>query len=1563
MQVYDTWWHSYLNGDVETYDFYLADDYRFIGSTNNEDFLSRVDTTKFFESTAHQMAGKAELRNLERTIDVIAKDLVLFTDLADAYILSEGEWVFYSRFRFTSLMRKSNEGWRFQYQHFSAPDLKAQEGETLGTEQISRENQELRDAIKRRTIELEHKNRELEVEASLERVRSTAMSMQKSTDLSAVSEVIFTELRQLGFSDLRNTEVIINNHEKESIRSYYYSDYGVTGVIDLNYNTNTTVKDWVNQLNKSKDAFAKVEVAEKEIKEWIQYREDIGYQKDPKLDQAKSVFYYSYSTGLGALSISTFSPASAIQIKLLERFKNVFGHAYQRYADVAKAEAQVEKARIDAALERVRGKALAMKHSGDLLDIVVSMRHEFISLGYEAHYFWHMLWLPEIYQKAMTSGDGTKIGMVMELPRHIHGEIPLLATWEKSDSPSVVYAMNVDEAVDYVEKMITLGNFQQVDPQAPTLDDIRHIGGLTFVMARTTHGEIGYSLPGKVDNPPEAATDLLIRFAGAFDFAHKRFLDLKRKEHEARETEIQLALEKVRSRTMAMQQSSELADTASILFQQIQELGFETWSCGFGIWAENDQSEIWMGADSGGLLPPMMIPYTKELTHAEIRESFLRGESGHDRIWEGKELKKHYAFMKTIPSVKEAINVLEKSGLKFPDKQCYYVGFFKHGYLLLITKDPNEELIALSKRFASVFDLTYTRFLDIKKAEAQTREAQIEAALEKVRSRSLAMHGTDELQEVVTLIAEKLTELNVVLDTGGVVLCTYYPNSKDVMHWTATIDPRHPSAPYYLPYFPSPIFDQAWESKLSGDEFFFKNFSFEDKNHFFEHAFQHSDYKNLPREYQQNILETESHALSFAWQQNSALMVPSHNGLSLPEEHKAILIRFSNVFEQAYIRFLDLQKAEIQAREAQIERGLERVRSRTLAMQTSDELAETSVVVFKQLIELGIEPNRLFIGIADEKTKNIDAWATNEDGSKIASQFTLQSSRNKTIKKMYDGWKKGVKSMVIDLKGKELKEYFHYLNVDLGVPFTNGLEQKRRVQTIACFSGGLIGMASPDDQPPGTIMLLERFAAVFNLTYTRFSDLKIAEAQTREAKIETAMERVRARALAMQQPEELKEVAQVLRHEMGLLGVEELETCSIYIHGDRKDDAECWYAIKEIKKSEKQLVSDHFKLKLSDTWVGRQMLDFYNSKKQQISIVMSGDNRVEWIRYCEDRSKPLKGYYGEIIPERNYHLYKFSHGSMGVATPGDISAESWNLLKRASSVFSLAYSRFKDLTQARYDLQLLKEEKKKAEDALAELQLTQKQLIQSEKMASLGELTAGIAHEIQNPLNFVNNFSEVSNELIDEMNEEIQRGDYEEASAIAADIKQNLEKITHHGKRADAIVKGMLQHSRSSSVVKEPTDINKLADEYLRLAYHGLRARDKGFNATLETSYDEKIGPVKVIPQDIGRVILNLITNAFYAVTEKKSADANDAVYEPTVCVSTKRVNGRLEIGVRDNGNGIPQEVLDKIFQPFFTTKPTGQGTGLGLSLSYDIVKAHDGELKVDTSPGEYTEFKIILPN
>jgi signal transduction histidine kinase len=497
----------------------------------------------------------------------------------------------------------------------------------------------------------------------------------------------------------------------------------------------------------------------------------------------------------------------------------------------------------------------------------------------------------------------------------------------------------------------------------------------------------------------------------------------------------------------------------------------------------------------------------------------------------------------------------------------------------------------------------------------------------------------------------------------------------------------------------------------------------------------------------------------------------------------SILQRFKTIVEITFRRYFELQKAEAQTREAQVEASLERVRSRTLAMQKSDELAETAAVLFMQLITLGIDPNRLYIAIMKDESGNVEFWITDEDGSKVSSAFTANLQHNPSWKKMFEGWKEGKKSITIEMQGEELQEYFKHLG-SLNVPFKGGLSQKRRVQSIAYFSRGFIGMASPHEQPEETTALLERFAAVFNLTFTRFNDLKLAEAQAHQA-----------------------------------------------------------------------------------------------------------------------------------------HL----------------------------------------------DLVQLQTEKKRAEDALSELNAMQAQLVQQEKLASLGQLTAGIAHEIKNPLNFVNNFSSVSVELIDEVIEEIKSRAPElekgETPQLLASIKGNLAKIIEHGTRADGIVKSMLQHSRGGGSEIEPTDINALIREYVNLAFHGMRASGNPVNVNISFDLDKTIGNVPLKAQDFSRVILNLCQNAFDAMREKqKSVGSDRPPYLPKLSVHSWRDANRLKIQIEDNGPGIPDAIRNKILQPFFTTKKGTQGTGLGLSISNDIVKAHGGEISIETNESGGATFTITLP-
>lgn len=399
---------------------------------------------------------------------------------------------------------------------------------------------------------------------------------------------------------------------------------------------------------------------------------------------------------------------------------------------------------------------------------------------------------------------------------------------------------------------------------------------------------------------------------------------------------------------------------------------------------------------------------------------------------------------------------------------------------------------------------------------------------------------------------------------------------------------------------------------------------------------------------------------------------------------------------------------------------------------------------------------------------------------------------------------------------------------------------------------------------------------------------------------------------------------------------------------------------------------DKIRLKFNENRISFQYvaLHFADASQNQYAYQLEGYDK-EWVLAGTQRSVtytnlPAGKYIFKVKAANNDGLWNETGASIVIIISPPWWKTWWAYCLYALLIGGIIWTYIQYRSKALRRENLLLEHKvehrtKQLQESIESLKATQTQLIQSEKMASLGELTAGIAHEIQNPLNFVNNFSEVNTELIDEMKEELKAGNTTDAIALADDIKANNEKIAFHGKRADSIVKGMLQHSRSGSSQKEPTDINNLLDECLRLSFHGMRAKDKSFNAKMDTSFESSLGPINIVSQEIGRVFLNLFTNAFYSVMQKRK-NAGDS-FDPVVSASTQKEGNTIKIIVRDNGNGIPQKVIDKIFQPFFTTKPTGEGTGLGLSMSYDIItKGHSGELKVETKEGEFAQFTIILP-
>ena len=1054
--------------------------------------------------------------------------------------------------------------------------------------------------------------------------------------------------------------------------------------------------------------------------------------------------------------------------------------------------------------------------------------------------------------------------------------------------------------------------------------------------------------------------DIFKRFGKVFDQTYTRFLDLQKAEAQAREAEIQLALERVRARTMAMHKSDELRDVVHELFIQLNPFGLAEWGFQLRI-AKEDESGFfsWLSTPAERVLPECYsIP---SLNHWALKKywTIYRDQRPFDTIEvTGKDKLEMDQLLFEKSELKRLPDNVKKNILS-SDYVLFSVASMKYGLLEAIDVRPKgKEEIDILQRFAKVFEQTYTRFLDLQKAEAQAREARIEAALEKVRSRSLAMHKAEELGEVAAVVFEKLRELDIPVK-DGVAIVTHIEGSKDQVEWMES--PGYSSAiKVYQPYYEHPILADYWKAKTEGLDFIAPKYTAEQSRSFLNHIFEFTDYKHTPQEIKDYCLAAETYSYFAAFQKNSSIFINDYSGRTLSEPEIDIVKRFSKVFEQAYVRFLDLQKAEAQAREAQIEAALERVRSRTMGMQKSEEIADIVGKIFVELRLLDLALNRVLIWIFNDEERYITWWSANPEIESNAESYRIDYNEQQVFLAYLHAWQNRIPVHLYTLSGDLKKNWEDHLfkntalsNLPMAV--RKGMREEGTIFTTSIISDyGLMMVGSFDPLSEANTDIIQRFGRVFQQSYTRYLDVQRAEGQALEAIKRASVDRVRAEIASMRTTKDLERITPLIWNELKTLGVPFIR-CGVFIMDD-----------------ERQQIETHL-----STPGGEAIATFnlpYNAPGETVEILAHWRrrelykqhwNESQFIEFTQNLVKQGAITSGEKYLTENrptdlhLHFLPFLQGMLYAGNTSPLNVDELHLMQNLADAFSTAYARYEDFNK-------LEAAKKQVDNALNELRATQKQLIQSEKMASLGELTAGIAHEIQNPLNFVNNFSEVNAELIDELKNErskvkSERNEQSE-DEILDNIKNNTEKIIHHGKRADSIVRGMLQHSRNTSTVRELTNINTLADEYFRLAYHGLRAKDKSFNAILETDFDETIGKIDIIPQDIGRVILNIITNAFYAVNEKAKLRSASGGYAPRVTVETKKINDKIQIKVSDNGNGIPKNIIDKIFQPFFTTKPTGEGTGLGLSLAYDIIKAHGGEIKVETKEGEGTEFIIRLP-
>jgi signal transduction histidine kinase len=1384
IEAYDSFWVSNLSANMELFASYLLDDFSIFGSANGETFFSREDAVAFYTATAGQLKDKAQLRNRHKTVQPLEENSAIVLELSDLYVLAGDTWIFYGHARITCVLKKINNEWKAQHQHASFPDYRTEEGQQLATEKIEQENLELREAVKRRTVELEAKNRELEIEAAVERVRAQSMAMQQTSDIAKVNEELFTQISKLNIDGFTGVAIYLVG-EDEIVTVWDLSSPGSMG--DLNSH---------------------------------------AFKFDPQKTPTLSEFIPIWRAG------------------------------------------KVEYFIMDYAKER-------------LLTAVVELEPFYPVMAAS-------------FRAAIASGA-------------------LEHQWNAT---------------------ATIAN-----------------GVLSLDMMKP---------------PTEEVKVITLKMAAAFSFAYQRFHDLQHAEQQTREAQVEAALERIRSRTMGMQKSEELKEVIQVVYDQFVLLKIPIEHTGFVLDYKNrNDYHIWI-ADNLGTPANITIPYFSAVYYDRFNDAKKNGiDFFAANLTEEEKNRFYHDLFQHLPGFPDTSKefIIKQPALTIStvllDKIALYIENFSG---IPYTEEENSVLMRLGK----VFEQTYTRFLDLQKAEEQTRYAQIELAVERVRAKALAMHNSKQIGDVVETLRHEM----LALEIPGVVAATIYLQEEEgyIRMWDLSSVVQMGEGFHVS-------LDIKFKLEETDPGLFIRRVWYNKDNYFVEKQEPHDMAITLVwlRQYYPNQADEVQQFLdATGW---DYLLHPTiqlaHGKMSVdifnrapPDEMESIMVKMGAAFDLAYKRFVDLQKSEQQIREAQIELALERVRAKTMAMQYSNELADTASVLFQQIKRLGFQTWSCGF-FTWQKDEMVEAWMGADSGG-LLPPMHLPYKEDLTHHDVYNASVNGVIAHHKIWEGEALQQHYDFLRTipsvkeAIDILEASGLSMPdKQCYYVGFFEQGylLLITKEPDNDLKE---LSKRFAKVFEQTYTRFLDLQKAEAQTREAQIEIALERVRSRTMAMQHSDELADASFVLDSQVRALGIQ-TRGCAFNIYGENESTE--WFS------SEAGMLPP-YKTPREDFF--ERAYDAGQSGQPMYIEEFAGDDckaHYEYLSTIPIMGDALNGMIeaGLSFPERQIdHATFFKYGYLLFITLEPVP-DAEEVFIRFAKVFEQTYTRFLDLqkaeaqaVRAEQDLIEIKEARKKAEDTLVELQLTQKQLIQSEKMASLGELTAGIAHEIQNPLNFVNNFSDVSSELFDEMNIELVNGDMEEVKAIAAAIKSNLEKINHHGKRADAIVKGMLQHSRKSEGQKEPADINALCDEYLRLSYHGLRAKDKSFNATLKTDLDENLGKINIIPQDMGRVIMNLLTNAFYAVDERAKTAAKG--YKPAVSIQTKKTANHIEITVLDNGNGIPAAVKEKIFQPFFTTKPTGKGTGLGLSLSYDIVKTHGGELKVESIEGEFTRFVITLP-
>ncbi|MGB5378186.1 nuclear transport factor 2 family protein, partial [Muriicola sp.] len=1285
-KVYETWLNSYLNGDVKTYDFYLDEKYHFIGSTSNEEFLNREDTTNFFKATADQLAGKTDIKNNVRTIEYF-EGLVFITEVFDAWLLMDTTWSYYGRFRFTSVLRKKSEGWRFIYQHFSMPDSKAQEGETLGAEQISKENEELRDAIKRRTVELEHKNRELEIEASLERIRARTMAMHSSEELNDVLSILFQQFDVLGIKPL-NVWLSLYNLEENT---FTYRATGTGGsrvqgqqVIDLG-----AMDIWQEQLEQWKSGNAKPvlvtfyppEVLPQLMEVFKETFDAMPAEErmDPKLFPDGGYNVQGY-TKFGYIGYNHLQAPTQEEKDILLKFATEFERVYQRFLEIKKAEGQAREAQIEASLERIRARAMAMQSSEELHDVLCVLFQQFDVLGIQPISAFLSLFSSEerelTYRATGTSGARTQGSQTVSIDS-LEVWKELYDKWKTDTSEDVEVIFYPKEILPKLFELFE-ETFSSMPVDERMSSDHFPEGGYTM-HGHTRFGYIGYN---HTRLPTEEEKEILTKFATEFERVYQRFLDIEKAEAQARQAQIEAALERVRTRTMAMHNTEDIAATVTTFFIEIMGLGLgSTTRSGIGILSQSEKMKLWTASvknTSEVVLHAGLLDMTVHPLLQGVKKAWQAGAPNFTYELRGEDKLTYFRAINKAPEYPIKID------LKKLPETVYHCSFpFKDGTLFVFSDELlKDDIQDIFKRFTAVFGQTYTRYLDLQKAEAQAREAQIEAALERIRARAMAMHSSEELNDVLGVLFDQFDILGINPVWAHLSLIDLKNNTftyrmtgrsgkrsltKQVIdlnareEWKESLEnfkKGKPNSVSCLEYRPEAL-PQIWalfDETLSALP---------------------EEGKVYLEDFPDGLFNTQGYC-KFGY-------IGFNHNRKATEEEKSIVARFATEFGRIYQRYLDIEKAEAQAREAQIEVSLERIRARSMAMHSSEELNDVLRVMFQQIEALGIDAKCAHLTLMDLENNSFSFRITGKNGAANIGEQIIDLNAMPIWKETVAKWKKAKphSHQCLVYPPKILPELWKLIATSL-----KSLPAKERIK-ISDFPNGLFdceghnkfGYIGFNNSRPPTeeeISIAIRFAREFERVYQRFLEIKKAEAQAREAQIETALEKVRSRSLAMHTTGEMQQVANAVYDQLRELG---LEMDAVGMSGaiEAKEDYDVWIGGSSFDKPLRIPFNDATK-------VQRDYNRAIERRSELFARTYSGEIKKEYTNHLLSH-----GLFPEDLKKLMLKSDAFStsisfakNSSIQIARyTGQPYSETENeILIRFGKVFEQAYIRFMDLQKA-----------------------------------------------------------------------------------------------------------------------------------------------------------------------------------------------------------------------------------------------------------------------------------------